>query len=642
MPAPSSTAKNAHYAKFATTSRLIASLTTEALVGAFYVPAKSSMSEVTGLCMLLRSTCDPKVCPSSVELSDILALVPLKGVPILAADKKQFASLNGITCPRIELVDGWDMLPHIYSILETDDANETSVLPPLPEAQLVRAATQETLSLVCRGVKLHQLRDGFDAVQLWNQFAADYGVNHKLSEQIAQELGSSMLHQAHTYDHPKPLPTLASSTIHWEQVILEGHATHPMHKARKSFPPMPPLNPEHVNLEQPKLRLVAVPRTSMKVRGDFDALSAPLVDIMLGKGNDQVTGQLRRQYADHVLIPIHELQVPNIQQKFPDAVVLSSQHEVPVYSLTSIRSVAEPDILPGLSVKLCLGIKVSSALRTITPFTTHFGPGFSRDVVPKLNYNHKVLTVERELASACYVHEDFDVAKHCSCVLREAVEYAKDNNDTIVPCAALVEKIQKPDTDETLVTHVWGLDTEEKRIAFLDRYIKIALEAFLPPALNNGVAFEAHGQNTLARFDRETGELKGFVIRDFGGIKVHRETLRKTTGTDIDVIPDSCVVAETLEEVYKLIYHTLIHSQLQRLIRVLDLHYNGKGWELLRTHMAAMVPKDHPMWAVFMDSTKVPGKCMVRMKIEELYRDYIYSPVPNVIHYRPQSVEDFA
>lgn len=33
---------------------------------------------------------------------------------------------------------------------------------------------------------------------------------------------------AYTYDHPKPLPDLASTAIHWEQSIVEGHATHPV------------------------------------------------------------------------------------------------------------------------------------------------------------------------------------------------------------------------------------------------------------------------------------------------------------------------------------------------------------------------------------------------------------------------------
>lgn len=51
------------------------------------------------------------------------------------------------------------------------------------------------------------------------------------------------------------------------------------------------------------------------------------------------------------------------------------------------------------------------------------------------------------------------------------------------------------------------------------------------------------------------------------------------------------------------------------------MHHNGRGWEMVRKHFKAMVPKGHPMWAYLMGETKVPGKCLVRMKIEELYRD---------------------
>lgn len=334
-----------------------------------------------------------------------------------------------------------------------------------------------------------------------------------------------------------------------------------MHKARKSFAPMAPLNPEETNLETPKVRLLAIPKDCTQLRGDFETLAKPLLDVMLKKlanyenENDDAStvAALREKWANHTLMPVHELQIVNIKHLFPKVHVFPEYCSITVQSLTSIRSVAVPDIFPGMSLKLCLGIKVSSALRTITPFTTYFGPGFSSGVVPHLTYDPKVLTIERELASAVYKHDDTDIAKHCSCVLREAVEYDQDNQDTIIPCAALVEKIQRPDTDITLVKHVWNLDTDEKRVDFLDRYIDLALQSFLPPALVNGVAFEAHGQNTLARFDKKTGLLKGFVIRDFGGVKVHRESLIKSAGVDIDVLPDSCVVAETTDEVSQVI-----------------------------------------------------------------------------------------
>ncbi|KAL0083998.1 IucC family-domain-containing protein [Phycomyces blakesleeanus] len=641
MPVSLTMSKNLQYAKFATTSRLISCLVMETLVSAYYVPANTPQG--TPICLLVRPNCSStQETPSTIRLSDVLAVIPLRGVPILSTETGSCAVLNDIKCPRIDLIDPMDMLSHIYSI----QGQEPSTLTISDDN--LRNQVYDLLVSVCKpNIQLtaKKLIDAFDAVQLWKQFADDFGVDPKLTEEIGLELNSSIEHQNYAYDNPKSLPTLKSSSIHWEQSVLEGHATHPMHKARKSYPPMPPLIPGKVNLEQPQLRLVAVPVSSLKIRGDFEKLSAPIVNAILSKSEGKSADEMRAAYPNHIFIPIHELQVPNVESKFPEATVLPKENSVTIQSLTSLRSVAVPDILPGLSLKLCLGIKISSALRTITPFSTHFGPGFSYDVVPKLTYDPNVLTVERELSSAVHINADFDIAKHCSCVLREAVEFPVDAEqcpDKVVVCAALVEKIQRPDTDETLLTHVWKLDSEAKRIAFLDRYIDLALQAFLPPCLINGVAFEAHGQNTLARFDKETGELKGFVARDFGGIKVHRETLRKSAGVDIDVLPDSCVVADTLEEVYKLLYHTLIHSHLQRLIRVLDLHYNGVGWELLRKHMSQMIPRDHPMWKVFMETPKVPGKCLVRMKIEELYRDYIYCPVPNVIHYIPQNVEEIA
>ncbi|RCI03970.1 hypothetical protein CU098_008640 [Rhizopus stolonifer] len=621
MPVASSEYQNEHYASFATTSRLVTCLVSEALVSVYFVPSKSNDGQFIGVCLLLRPTVKES---QSINAGDILTAVPLRGLPVLNSKN---VVLNGVSCPQIDLVDFLDMLPHIYSV----EYGQSKV------TDNTQKKTLETLATVLNEPKEFSLVDGFSAPQLWERFADDLEINSKLREQIGQELASSIAFQKYTYDNPKPLPTLESSTIQWEQSVVEGHATHPMHKARKSFPPMPPLTPGSYDLDHPYVRLVGLPKTSAVLRGEYEELSAPLMNALMDAGSSHQ--EIRAQYPNHTYIAIHELQIPNVQERFKDAVVFPKEYQLPVEALASLRSVARPDILPGLSVKLCLGIKISSALRTVTPFTTYFGPGFSFNVVPKLTYDSEVLAIERELGTITYNIEDTDIAKHCSSVIREALEYdPKYKDDLFIPCGALAEKIQRPDTDETLVSHVWNLDTKQKRIDFLDRYVDFALRSFLPPCLINGVAFEAHGQNTLARFDRKTGILKGFVIRDFGGVKAHNETLKKSAGVELDILPDSCVEAQTLEEVFKLLYHTLFHCQIQRLVRVLDLHYSGEGWEIVRKYMNLYVPKDHVMWPMFMETAKVPGKCMVRMKIDELYRDYIYRPVPNMIKYEPQNI----
>ena len=76
----------------------------------------------------------------------------------------------------------------------------------------------------------------------------------------------------------------------------------------------------------------------------------------------------------------------------------------------------------------------------------------------------------------------------------------------------------------------------------------LLFQAFLPCALNYGIAFEAHGQNVLLRLS-EQGELKGFMIRDFGGVKILASKLYQETGLSLEVLKDSYSLATTEREV---------------------------------------------------------------------------------------------
>lgn len=182
MPVPSNEHTNQHYATFATTSRLVACLTSESLVPAYFVP--STEADILGLCLLLRPNAVKEGdVPSSVSLDEVLAVVPLRGLPII--DNSHKAVLNGIHCPRIDLVDGLDMLPHIYSI---DNQAKPS--------NSVTEDTKKTLAKVLQTQSEFQLLDDYDAVQIWDRLATDLNVNSKLKEQIGQELGSSILFQS--------------------------------------------------------------------------------------------------------------------------------------------------------------------------------------------------------------------------------------------------------------------------------------------------------------------------------------------------------------------------------------------------------------------------------------------------------------
>jgi hypothetical protein len=176
--------------------------------------------------------------------------------------------------------------------------------------------------------------------------------------------------------------------------------------------------------------------------------------------------------------------------------------------------------------------------------------------------------------------------------------------------------------------------------------VRVFFAAFLPPMLQDGVAFEAHPQNTVARFSLAAPhELRGFIIRDFGGLRVHPPTLLASTGVALDVIPGHSIVAETLDDVYTRMYHTMIHNHLQQLVRVLGLHYNGKGWQVIRARLRAKT---------------IAGKCFMRMRmigayrfvsflvlslsffVEHLRRKHLHGPFPNLLHYTGVEEENSA
>lgn len=74
-------------------------------------------------------------------------------------------------------------------------------------------------------------------------------------------------------------------------------------------------------------------------------------------------------------------------------------------------------------------------------------------------------------------------------------------------------------------------------------------------------------------------------------------------------------------QVYKGFYHTVILCHLYRLIRALDLHHSGIGWQIIRRHLSEMIPRDNVLQKLFFEEAKFQIKCFLRMKCDGLYRD---------------------
>ena len=87
-------------------------------------------------------------------------------------------------------------------------------------------------------------------VEIAENFWKGCSVNHK------QQLESSVQNQQWLFNHlPMKIPSLFSTAIEWKHYIIEGHATHPMHRSRMPFDGF-----ESV-LMAPCIKFISIPRS---------------------------------------------------------------------------------------------------------------------------------------------------------------------------------------------------------------------------------------------------------------------------------------------------------------------------------------------------------------------------------------------
>lgn len=162
----------------------------------------------------------------------------------------------------------------------------------------------------------------------------------------------------------------------------------------------------------------------------------------------------------------------------------------------------------------------------------------------------------------------------------------------------------------------------------LPSYARLYLQAVLPPLLSYGICLEAHLQNVLARFDVETGALRGFVYRDMGGLRMHLPTM-KARGIGIksaDLVPGAVTLTDDLEAVWINAYHNLVVNHMGGALRGMGLQWDG-GWDILKEELKQVLeanpdPDNKAAELLeFMVRPTMKRKAFLRMKIAGIYRD---------------------
>ena len=84
----------------------------------------------------------------------------------------------------------------------------------------------------------------------------------------------------------------------------------------------------------PRIRFVSLTRTCVSIQGPFEELLASL--RVSATENTTISPKALK---DKVLLPVHELQIPNILANFPDADILPEEFGVVAPAQASIRFV---------------------------------------------------------------------------------------------------------------------------------------------------------------------------------------------------------------------------------------------------------------------------------------------------------------
>lgn len=273
-----------------------------------------------------------------------------------------------------------------------------------------------------------------------------------------------------------------------------------MHRSCFAQEPLEPISSRDVqSLRNPEIKFLAVPSSDLRITGAFQAKLRPLLQ-KLGITNT---------FPGTVVVPCLERQIPAIKSRFTAVQVLETPRVVARAQAATRTVVLSPELNFPYQLKLALACFITSALRTVSPWTACVGPEAGEVLSEILPDN---LWVAREVASVTGSGADFDRAKHISCILREDLESrANSADETLIPAAALAETDLA--TGLSNAERVFGLDTVEKRQTWLRKYVATLLSLVINPALESGVALEAHGQNMLVRVNRSSGEVTGFVVR---------------------------------------------------------------------------------------------------------------------------------
>ncbi len=420
------------------------------------------------------------------------------------------------------------------------------------------------------------------------------GLTSATAARIEYELADSVFHLAVARAVAELRVRARLGGLRWpapidpENLVITGHPWHPMCKTRLGLHLHEVLRLAPEGLAAAEIHAVDVRAGLARSSGVFSDMSEELFP-------PAPPGWLR--------LPAHGLQrrrLPRLLNTLWGRDVRPTDvPPVPARALLSLRTVATA----ALHVKLSADLQTTSARRQVSPMSSANGPqvGALLDAIAATDViTRRGLRLQHEPASAgldphalgersglagslgVIFRRDLRAPTHA---LAEEAGDADPGEPVAWVCAALGERWPgdmsvatgarahfdlSPGTASTNIATL--LHRREGEVLLrtitaaypspllaLRRYVDL----LVPPALRlctaHGVALEVHLQNTLVVHRR--GRLCGFIVRDLGGIRMHRGRLA-AAGHAPELAAGSFIVTDDLAETQTKLAHTLLHAHL--------------------------------------------------------------------------------
>lgn len=253
----------------------------------------------------------------------------------------------------------------------------------------------------------------------------------------------------------------------------------------------------------------------------------------------------------------------------------------------SFRTVLPDGSLVAPMVKLPVALRLTSVQRTVSPRSARMGPRVSRLLLGILAQEPELAQILSVLPERVGLHfspqpVDDERSRHLAVLYRDNPQSLLQPGELAVPVGSL---FAHDGLGQPLLRHWVALaqqgDDAQALLGFFADYAAIAVPGLLGMYLLYGVAFEAHQQNSFMVMDAK-GQPSRLLLRDFGDIRIHRQTLQ-AHGLNLELHDPLMTLLDDAEAVRDKLLHTSFMCHLGELVLLCARH-----WRV----------SEQPLWAV--------------------------------------------